>query len=119
MSLLTIKFVTDISDADYQVIEFHGEMDQSNIRDTESKIAEHIAVSKHAYIVFDLSDLRFINSEGMGFIVATHARLAKKGVSLLLCSPPLNVRDIFELVGLPKIVPVLASIGDVIKYIKK
>lgn len=119
MALLTLKFVTDVRDFDYEVIEFHGELDQSNLDTTEGQINDLLKNFTRKNLIFDLSDLKFINSEGVGFIVAINLKLAKKKKNLIVCGPQQNVEDIFELIGLPKLLPILATIGDAIGFIKK
>lgn len=119
MALLTLKFVTDIRDLDYEVVEFHGELDQSNLEATEAQIADLLKDFKRHYLLFDLSDMAFINSEGVGFIASTHTKLVKKNQKLLICSVKPNVAEVFELIGLSKLLPVFATVGEAIAYIKK
>lgn len=118
MALLTLKFVTDIKDLDYEVIEFHGELDQSNLSATESQIVDLLKNFSRKFLVFDLSDLHFINSEGIGFFVSSSTKLARKNSKLLLTGVRHNVMDIFNLIGLPKLIPVLPNIADAIRYVK-
>lgn len=119
MALLTLKFVTDVRDQDYEVVEFHGELDKSTVESTEQQLAELLAHFTRKYIIFDLSDLSFINSEGIGFIVSTFTKLAKKNCKLLLSGAKQNVADIFELVGLPKLLSVFTTVGEAIQFMKK
>ena len=83
MALLTLKFVTDIRDMDYEVIEFHGELDQSNLTLTETQVADLLKSFSRKFLVFDLADLSFINSEGVGFIVSISTKLARKNQKIL------------------------------------
>lgn len=119
MALLTLKFVTDVRDSDYEVVEFHGELDQSNLGDTERQIADLLGHFDREYLILDLAYLRFLNSEGIGFIVATHMKLTKKKQKLLICNAKQNVMDIFQLIGLPKLIPVLPNMAETISFIKK
>lgn len=118
MALLTLKFVTDVRDLDYEVIEFHGELDQSNLAPTESQIIDLLKNFSRKYLIFDLSDLTFINSEGIGFMVSISTKLARKNQKLLLSGIRANVADIMNLIGLPKLIPVFPTISDVIRFMK-
>ena len=51
MPLLTLKFVTDISDLDYQVVEFTGELDAASVRDAEKKIFDMLPNFKHKFLL--------------------------------------------------------------------
>lgn len=119
MALLTLKFVTDIRDLDYEVVEFHGELDQSNLADADRQLSDLLAGFSRPFLVFDLSDLKFIHSEGIGFVVSVHTKLAKKGQQLVLSGLRGNVADIFEVVGMSKLIQSFATVQEAINFIKK
>jgi anti-sigma B factor antagonist len=50
-------------------------------------------------IVIDADRLSFINSQGLGFLVRTHARLKESGGKLVLFSPRESVLEVMELSG--------------------
>lgn len=114
MALLTLKFVTDVRNDNYQIIELHGELDQSTLPNTEKQIVAFLADFGRRYLILDLSDLKFINSEGIGFIVNMHTKLAKKGKSLILCGMQGNVKEVFEVIGISKMLPVYANVAGAI-----
>lgn len=118
MTLLNLKFITDIKDNDYEVVEFHGELDSSTIPDAEKRIFGLLADYKRDYLVFDLADLNYINSEGIGFVITAQMKLAKKKQKLLLCGVRPNVAEVFDLIGVPKLVQVFPNISEAIKFIK-
>jgi len=119
MALLTLKFVTDVRDLDYEVVEFHGELDQSTLAITEQQIFDFLAGFQRTALIFDLRDLAFINSEGIGFIVSTYMKLVKKNQQLILCGFKSHVGEVLQLIGLPKLIPVFSHITQAIDFIKK
>lgn len=119
MAMLTLKFVTDIRDTEYEIVEFHGELDQSTLKTAEEQIDLLLEAGKSRYFIFDLADMKFINSEGVGFIISTHVKLAKKGKQLYICAPKPNVSEVFALIGLPKLIPVFSSAAEAISFLKK
>lgn len=119
MALLTLKFVTNVRDLDYAAVEFHGELDQSTLNNTEKEIAEFFEAFKRKFLVFDLANLGFINSEGIGFLVSTHMKLLKRGQQLILCGLKRNVEDVIQLIGLPKLIPVFPTMSAAIDHMKK
>jgi anti-anti-sigma factor len=119
MATLNLKFIADLQDSDYAVIEFQGDMDRETIHNTEHQVEKFLTSFKKHFLVFDFSGLSFINSDGIGFIVSTHMKLAVKGQGLLLCGFKMNVADVINLVGLPKLIPVFQNMEDIIRYIKK
>lgn len=114
MALLTLKFVTDVRNDDHQIIELHGELDQSTLPNTEKQIIAFLADFGRKYLILDLTDLKFINSEGIGFIVSMHTKLAKKGKNLILCGMQGNVKDVFEVIGMSKMLPVYKNIAEAV-----
>ncbi len=119
MGLLTLKIVTDMKESNYELFEFHGELDQSTIPNAEKEIEAKMAESKRRYFVFDFADLKFVNSEGIGFLVSMHMKLMKKGHDLVLCAFRKNVADVINLIGLPKLVKIFGSLAEALAYIQK
>ncbi len=119
MGLLTLKFTTDVRDQDYEAVEFHGEMDQSTISNTEKQISEFLAGYKRKYLIFDFTDLKYTNSDGIGFVMSTNMNLGGKGQKLIVCGCRPNVAEVVELMGLPQMLPVLKTMSDAIEFIKK
>lgn len=119
MALLTLKFVTDVRDAEYEVVEFHGELDQSNLANTEEQLNGFLKHFLRANLIFDFSNLHFINSEGVGFVVATHTKLTKKNQRLFLAGVKSHVAEVLHAMGMGKIIPVYANVTDTIAALKK
>lgn len=115
MALLTLKFVTDLRKSHAVVVEFHGELDQSTIPNAERKLAEFLESVTFTACIFDLSNLGYINSEGLGLLVSMHTKLMKQKRELCLASPRHNVSDVFELIGLAKIIPVYPTLHEALQ----
>lgn len=119
MAFLTLKFVTDVRDNDYEVVEFHGELDKSTLDSAEEQLLKLLDSFDRGYLVFDFSDLDFINSEGIGVIVLAHAKLVTKGKQLLVCGMHKHVAEVIDAVGIGKLVPVFPKVADAINFMKK
>lgn len=119
MALLTLKFVTDVRDEHYEVVEFQGELDQSTLGNTEKQVGEFLENFKRPALLFDLNNLHFINSEGIGFLVAIHTKLRKKGQDLFLCGLKKNVADVMNIIGLPGLIPTFPNVGAALEHFKQ
>lgn len=119
MALITLKFITDINNLDYQVIEFSGELDTASLRDVEKTIFDFIPTFKHRFLLFDFTNLKFINSEGVGFMASVYAKLMHTGKQLILFGLKDHVADTFQALGFEKMMPVCHSIREAINFIKK
>ncbi len=60
-------------------------------------------------VVFDLSELEFVDSSGLGAFLSCMRTLAGRGGQLCLCSVTAPVRTLFELVQMHRILPIYNS----------
>ena len=68
-----------------------------------------------AQVVLDLSQCEFVNSAGLGAIVAAARRLAELRGDLRICSVRKPVQALFELVRMNKLVPVFEERQEAIE----
>ena len=80
-------------------IALEGELDYSSalILDDELRRAESCV---HNVLVLDLSELRFMDSTGLGIIATSYRRMRRGGRRLIIASPTRAVRRIFQLTGM-------------------
>jgi len=80
-------------------IALEGELDYSSalILDDELRRAERCV---HPVLVLDLSQLRFMDSTGLGIIVSAYRRMRRGGRQLIVACPTVAVRRIFQLTGM-------------------
>lgn len=60
-------------------------------------------------VALDLGEVDFIDSSGLGVILGRYRRLSRQGRALSLVSVRPQVRAVFEIAGIPAIMPVLSS----------
>ena len=104
MSEIIIK-IYDARTPSTKVIGLEGEMDEPSLQDIKlniDPILNDLAVTR---VIFDLKDLSYINSKGIGYLVAVHTHLSKNKRKLILCSAQEPVIDVMSLVGLTSIIP--------------
>jgi stage II sporulation protein AA (anti-sigma F factor antagonist) len=65
-------------------------------------------------VVLDLSGVNFMDSSGMGAILGRYRTVSQMGGKLVVCSPTPQLRKLFELTGLTRIIPVFASQDDAV-----
>ncbi len=68
-------------------------------------------------LVLDLSHIRFLDSSGIGSIVAAFHRTRAAGGDLCLCSVSPTVRKVLEMTMLNQIVPVLDDLEAAIAHL--
>ncbi len=97
--------VTDGSKPEVKVASFAGEMDETNIEQARVKLAPLLDNPSVTTLIFDLHDLKFINSKGIGYLVSVHTHLAKDHRKLMLVQAQEAVMDVINLIGLTSIIP--------------
>ena len=66
--------------------------------------------SKH--VIFDLTNVTFLDSSGIGILMMCHARLKKAGGALHIAGAKGMVEETMEITSLSKIVPVYSSAAE-------
>jgi anti-sigma B factor antagonist len=83
-------------------IKFAGEFDFSG-RDLADQVLERVSDARE--IVLDLSELDFIDSMGIHFVVTAHERAREQGRSFTIVRGGPQVSRVFSLVGLDDVLP--------------
>jgi anti-anti-sigma factor len=97
--------VTDTSNPDAKVITLKGELDESVLDYFKTQLDPIWNDENVRVFIFDLQNLEFINSKGIGFLVSVHSHLAKNRRRLILAAAQETVMDVMSLVGLTSIIP--------------
>jgi len=85
----------------------------NNVKDFKSKIAN--LLTPDARIVLDMGRLKFVDSSGIGALVACASSLNQLNGSLRLCNLTTQVRNLFELVQVNKLFQVFDTRDDAVR----
>ena len=85
-----------------------GRIDGVNARDFEEAMKGAISGDDNV-VVIDLENLSYISSAGLRVILLIAKTLRKRNAELVLCSLSDPIREVFEISGFDKIIPVHAS----------
>ncbi|MBO0733246.1 MAG: STAS domain-containing protein [Methylocapsa sp.] len=77
------------------------DLDAANTAEFKSAVAP--ILKAHSKVVFDLSQLRFIDSSGLGAFLSCLRQLSTRGGELKLCGMSTQIYQTFELVRMHKI----------------
>lgn len=92
-----------------EVIAVRGEFDSLVAGGLEFTELLNECIEARRHVVLDLSDTGFIDSTGLGVLVAAHRRLAEVGRGLVLLRPRSQFTRLLDLTGLDKLLPTVAS----------
>lgn len=104
MAHLDLNVMDTQEGANYQVVQFNGEMDKSNLDQVRDVLTKFVEDYSMPILVFDLTYFDFINSEGVGFMVSLFYKLKKKEQELKIINVQPKVEDVFNLIGLSRLI---------------
>lgn len=87
------------------VIELRGEIDLSTSPSFKEKVYETIESGKKD-VVIDLNGLEFMDSTGLGVLVAALKKTSMEGGSIRLVCAKRNIMKVFTITGLDKVFPI-------------
>ena len=102
--------------SDVPVVRLGGELDI----DQAVRVREHLDKVIDAgtvRLVIDLSDVSYIDSTGLGMLVAVHKRLAAEQGFYVLTVPRASQRKVFEITGLSTVLVIVDSLEDALTHI--
>lgn len=104
--------VEKLGDAGDMMVKFNGEFDKAGHDEIREEFGKFVNGFKGQNLVFDLGELKFINSEGIGYFTEIHTHLVTEGKKLVLVGPNAHVADVFNAIGIMEIIPVFNTLGD-------
>lgn len=99
---ITINPLTD----NYQIIKFDGEFDKAGHNEIRETLDNTVKEFTGANLIFDFTNLKFINSEGIGYLMEIHTHLIKKDKKLVIVGLNSHVADVFKTIGINEIISV-------------
>jgi anti-sigma B factor antagonist len=79
---------------------YSGEITLDIVQDLKSEILKAVEGQEATSLLLDLSGISFIDSSGIGFLVAMNTRMKNAGNELVICRPSTQVKKTLELVQL-------------------
>ena len=90
------------------VVRLMGELDHSEAARVRAEVDGLIEDTCARRLVFDLSDLDFMDSSGIGLIIGRYKRLSRRGGSVAVRGSNARIDRIFEMAGLYQLVERMA-----------
>ena len=103
---------TKVTVGDKQVFMVKGVLDKVGLEPFKSVMEPETASFNGDALFLDLSQLEFLNSESIGYLLTLHARLLKQNKKFVLVSAQKNVLDILDTIGLLKIIEHVENINQ-------
>ncbi len=91
------------------IIKLFGELDHHSSDYIRDKIDDEIDKKNFKKIVFDMGNLYFMDSSGIGVIIGRYKQITSKGGKLAIANLNPQIKRIYEICGLRKIIPNYAT----------
>ncbi|MFM7186612.1 MAG: STAS domain-containing protein [Armatimonadota bacterium] len=102
--------------SDVPVVQLNGELDIDQavrVREHLDKVMDGGALR----LIIDLSDVSYIDSTGLGMLVAVHKRLVAEQGFYVLTVPRASQRKVFEITGLSTVLVIMQSLEEALARI--
>lgn len=93
-----------------------GRVDGVNASEFEQTLRDAIE-EEDAAVILDLAGITYLSSAGLRAILLTARSLSQRKAKFLLCSPSAPIREVFEISGFDKIIPVHDSHAEAVAAI--
>lgn len=106
------EFGIDVTDRDgCKVVAVRGEVDLATAPTLKNRLLELVTAGA-TNIVVDLTATDFLDSTGLGAVVAAYKRVRAHDGQLKLVATSSRVKRVFEITNLDRVVPICASVEE-------
>ena len=88
----------------FLIVRIQGELDHHSADDIRTKTDKAFARSQARHIIFDFRHVSFMDSSGIGMIIGRYKMLSAAGGKVFAVGIGDNLKRIFDISGLPKII---------------
>lgn len=97
---------------DVLMVGLQGEVTFENTGDIRQRVESELAAGEHASLILDLSAVTFMDSSGIGTLVALNSKVYNSGKRLYLLSPAEQVLKTLEMVKLTEFFDIIKDESD-------
>lgn len=94
----------------YQIIKFVGEFDKAGHTEIREQLNTSVKDFSLKFLIFDFAELKFINSEGIGYLMEIHTHLFQRDRQLVIIGANEHVTDVFKAIGIAEIIPIYTDL---------
>jgi anti-sigma B factor antagonist len=96
------------------ILKVGGEVDLATAPQLHAKLVDLVEVGEAGSVIVDLTPVAFMDSTGLGVLLAAHKRVRARGRSIGLVSPGGPVLRVLRLTGLDKVLPIHSSLAEAV-----
>lgn len=105
--------VAEIQESGITILQVNGSLDADETQALEEKVVSLLEGGATS-LVFDFTDLDYINSSGLRVLVLAYQRLKKSAGKVAICGVKDYIQEVFEVSGYDKIFSMFPSRSDAV-----
>ena len=109
--------IETVKDGDALIAKAEGRVDGSNARAFQEDL-DAVCGEADQVVILDLEQLSYISSAGLRVILMTAKGLEGRNVKFAICSLSEAIKEVFQISGFDKIIPVKESSDEGIKALR-
>ena len=98
--------VASVTDHGVLTIYLEGDIDHHIAQSVRARIDTKLFVEKPDKLILDLSEVRFMDSSGLGLILGRYAKATELGIPCILANPNPPIRRILDLAGTERLIKI-------------
>ena len=96
------------------IVELSGELDHHSAQEVRVKIDDRLDRFNIKKLVFDFSEVSFMDSSGIGVIIGRYKKISVRNGVVAIASVSRSIKRIFELSGMFKVINVYSTVDEAI-----
>lgn len=100
---------------DKLIVDFIGELDHHSAEEVRVKVDDRIERDNIKKLILNFSGVTFMDSSGIGVVVGRFKKISSLGGNLSITNISNNVKKVFELSGLFKIIKNYDTVDEALK----
>lgn len=101
------------------VVSLSGELDHHTAKDVKNLIEEVIKNRGIVNLVFDFTNLTFMDSSGIGVVIGRYKLVRSMGGKVTIVSPARNVSKLLSMSGINKIIEIFDDVDSALNSLQE
>jgi len=118
INMETLIKITKREEGDILIFTFAGELDETNADNTFKDIYEQIGSFENKKIIFNMSELKYLNSKSIGYIADVFSNIEDTEWEMYISNCDEGVKDVLELVWITTIIPTVDTEEEALSELK-
>ncbi len=97
------------------IISLLGELDHHSAEEVRMRVDDALDRGKYKILIFNFDGVNFMDSSGIGTVIGRYKKMSARGGSVCLTNLKPNVKRIFEISGMYKIISVYEDVEEALR----